>query len=189
MSDGTWFDNLTRALAGGSSVGGRRDFLRILGGGLAGALAATVLPGKSEAAPADQATCSPRPRVIITNTPTSTGLAVSVSATGAGNTLRRITFGPLRNGMIDVPGVVTGGGSGFSYAVPGGATQTSFTVRAVDASAGVQAPFTVQDSCSPDWRTFVGTGAGSLQNPAIVCPSGKTTLTAAAPVGTTTLQV
>jgi hypothetical protein len=149
MSDGSWFDNLTRALAGGGSTGGRRDFRRALGGGLAGALAATVLPPDTEAAPADQVVCSPRPRVVIANTPTSTGLAVSVSATGAGNTLRRITFGPIRNGLVDVPGVATGAGSGFSYAVPGGATQTSFTVRAVDTTQVVQVPFTVQDGCAP----------------------------------------
>src|SRR4051794_34585765 len=85
MSDGTWFDNLTRMLAGGTSVGSRRDFLRILGGSLAGALTAAVLPPDAEAAPADQATCSPRPRVVITNTPTSTGLSVTVAATGSGN--------------------------------------------------------------------------------------------------------
>jgi hypothetical protein len=124
----------------------------------------------------------------VTNTPTPTGLSVSVSATGTGNALQRITFGALRNGVIDVAGVVTGAGSGYVYAVPSGATQASFTVRATDASQVVQIPLTVTDGCG-DWRTFVGTGAGALQNPAIVCTSGETVLSADAPIGTSALQV
>src|SRR4051794_1634024 len=110
MSEGTWFDNLTRMLAGDGGVTGRRGFLRLLVGGIAGGALGAVLPRESEAAPADQATCSPRPRVVVTNTPTSSGLSVSVSATGTSNALQRITFGVLRNGVIDVPNVVTGGG-------------------------------------------------------------------------------
>jgi hypothetical protein len=197
MTSGTWFDNLARALAGGGgdgsggnngNDGGRRSFLRLLIGGVAGGALGAVLPRESDAAPADQAACSPRPRVVVTNTPTPSGLSVSVASTGTGNALQRITFGPLRNGVIDVAGVVTGAGSGYSYAVPAGASQTAFAVRATDPSQVVQIPFTVRDGCG-DWRTFVGTGAGALQNPAVVCPSGQTTLTAAAPAGSTSLQV
>jgi hypothetical protein len=188
MTNGTWFDGLTRALAGGDGGRDRRGFLRLLAGGVAGSILGAVLPRESEAAPAAQATCSPRPRVVVTNSPTPTGLSVSVSATGAGNSLQRITFGALRNGVIDVAGVVTGAGSGFSYAVPAGATQTAFTVRATDTNQVVQIPFTVRDGCG-DWPTFVGTGAGVLQNPAYVCQSGETILTEAASVGTTTLKV
>jgi hypothetical protein len=188
MSEGTWFDNLTRALAGGGRATGRRGFLRLLLGGAAGATLGLLAPHESEATPADQATCSPRPRVVVTNTPTPSGLSVSVAATGSGNALQRITFGALRNGLIDVAGVVTGAGSSYSFAPPAGTTQTSFTVRAVDASQVVQIPFTVTDGCG-DWRTFVGAGAGALQNPAVVCTSGETVLTADAPIGTTALQV
>src|SRR4051794_9487897 len=90
VADGGWFGDLTRALAGGG--GGRRGFLRLLLGGAAGAALGAVAPRDTGAAPAEQAVCSPRPRVQITNTPTSTGLAVSVAATGAGNALQRITF-------------------------------------------------------------------------------------------------
>src|SRR4051812_35566866 len=107
MSSGTWFDNLTRLLAGGGA-NGRRGFLRLLAGAVAGGALGAMLPREMDAAPADQATCSPRPRVIVTNTPTSNGLSVSVAAMGSGNSLQRITFGVLRNGVIDVAGVVTG---------------------------------------------------------------------------------
>lgn len=188
MAGGTWFDDLTRALALGGGRGGRRGFLRMLLGGAAGAAVGALLPPDAQAAPVDQATCNPRPPVAITNTPFSTGLDVTVSSTGTGNTLRRVTFGAIRNGVVDVPGVATGAGSGFSYAVPTGATQTAFSVRAVDTSQVVQIPFTVTDGCG-DWRTFVGTGAGALQNPKLVCPTWQTTLTAEAPAGTTSFQV
>src|SRR6478752_5348313 len=121
MSDGTWFDGLTRALAGGGA-NGRRGFLRLLAGGVAGGFLGGMLPRELEAAPADQATCNPRPRVIVTNAPTSDGLSVSVAATGSGNALQRVTFGVLRNGVVDVAGVVTGAASGYSYTLSAGAT-------------------------------------------------------------------
>jgi hypothetical protein len=127
--------------------------------------------------------------VLITNNPTSTGMTVGVVATGAGNALQRVTFGAIRNGVVDIPGVATGVGSGFSYTVPAGAAQTTFTVRAVDPARVVQVPFTVKDACQPDWRTFVGAGAGALQNPAVVCTSGETVLTEASAVGSTAFTV
>src|SRR5690349_8616362 len=98
MTSEQWFDNLTRALAGG---GGRRGFLRLLGGSIAGAALGAALARESKAAPAGQTTtCTPRPRVAVTNTPTSTGLNVTVATTGSGNAITRITFGTLRNGTV-----------------------------------------------------------------------------------------
>src|SRR5690348_15198394 len=101
VAEGTWFDNLTRALAGGGS---RRDFLRVFGGGLAGAVAATGLPRDTEAAPAEQATCSPRPPVKVDVSAATDVLTAVVSATGAGNTLRKLTFGGLSNATVNVSG-------------------------------------------------------------------------------------
>ena len=102
MAEGSWFDNLTRALAGGTS---RRDFLRVLGGGLAGALAGAVLPRDAEAAPAAQATCTPRPPVKVDVSAATDVLTAVVSATGAGNTLQKIRFGSLGNATVSVSGV------------------------------------------------------------------------------------
>lgn len=185
MTDGTWFDTLTRALAGGGS---RRDFLRLLGGGLAGALATAVLPREGTAAPASQVACTPRPRVTVQANPSTDRLAVIVGATGAGNTLRRVEFGPLRNAVVDVPGVASGVGSGFAFTPPPGSTQVTFLARSTSPSGDVHVPFTVTDDCGP-WPTFVGSGTGALRRREIVCPSFEAVLTAPAPAGSTTLQV
>lgn len=184
MADGTWFDNLTRSLAGS---GDRRSFLRLLAGGVAGTALSAILPRDGEAAPVAQ-TCSPRPRVVVNSVPSLDQLTVTVSATGAGNALRRIAFDGLRNAVIDVPGVATGAGNGFSFTPPNGATQATFAVRAVDGSAAVHAPFVVTDDCG-NWSSLVGAGAGTLRRQEVICPSFETVLTAPAPAGSTALQV
>src|SRR5215204_4964884 len=104
MAESTWFDNLTRALAGSGS---RRGFLRLLAGGVVGGGLGSLLLRESEAAPAAQA-CNPRPRVNITSSPSTDQLTVTASVTGAGNSLRRITFNGLRNAVVDVEGIATG---------------------------------------------------------------------------------
>ena len=187
MSEGAWFDRLTRALA---RDGDRRGFLRLLAGGIAGmALGGLSSSRQGEAAPAAQVMCNPRPPVVITPTPGFDQITVVVRATGQGNTVKKVTFNGLRNAVVDVAGVATGAGNGFFYEPPAGATQTTFSVRAVNGSGDVHAPFVVLDGCSSPWSSFVGAGPGTLRNTALVCTSGATTLTAPAPAGTTTLQV
>lgn len=186
MADGSWFDNLTRALA---ASGDRRGFLRLLAGGVAGTALGALLPDRGEAAPAAQVTCSPRPRVVVSPTTGFDQITVVLRATGQNNTVKKVTFSGLRNAVVDVAGVATGAGDGFSYTPPAGATQTTFSVRAVDGTLAVHAPFVVNDACPDGWRSFVGAGAGTLRNTARVCTSGATTLAAPAPAGTTTLQV
>jgi hypothetical protein len=185
MTQATWFDNLTRALAGD---GNRRDFLRVLGGGLAGALAASILPRETDAAPAAQATCTPRPPVTVNVSAATDVLTAIVGATGAGNTVRKLTFASLGNATVSVSGVAAPVNSGATVQLPPGTTSVTLTVHAVDPTGATHVPFTVTDACG-DWPTFVGSGAGALRSRAVLCPTGQATLTADVPAGSTTFPV
>src|SRR5690349_21379993 len=115
MTQATWFDNFTQALAGGGS---RRDFLRVVGGGLAGVLAGTVLPRDAEAAPAAQATCTPRPPVKVDVSAATDVLTAVVSATGSGNSLKKLTFASLGNATVSVFGVAAPVANGATVQLP-----------------------------------------------------------------------
>lgn len=100
--------------------------------------------------------CAPRPRVDVQAAPTGDGrLRVSVSASGANNSLREIRFGPASNGLVDAPGV-SGVPGNVVVPIPDGTVSVQFFVRRAGPGA-VTTPFVVWDQCG-DWPSFAGGG-------------------------------
>src|SRR5260370_32901993 len=105
-------------------------------------------------------TCVPRPSVQVSTSPSGAGrLQVTITATGTNNTLSSIQFGnpvvPV-NAAIDI-GALVGAEGTFTYPVPGGTTQVSFTVRRPTPGATTTTHMVVTDQCGA-WPTFVGGG-------------------------------
>ena len=181
MADDLLISRLCKTMARGTA---RRDFLRLLGGSLAGTALAALLPRRADAAPADQAGCTPRPPVTVNVSPATDQLTVTVAVTGTGNALRHVAFGQPVNATLAVPGQPSPISTPFTYTAPAGATSLSFAVRSGTSTQAVHVPLTVTDACG-DWPTFVGGGVGALRQPGIVCPTGSTTLSAPVAAGAT----
>jgi hypothetical protein len=128
--------------------------------------------------------CNPRPNVGVTVVPATAGrLAVTVTAVSTagtpGNTLASINFAATNNGLIDIPGGVTGSSGGFSLPLPPGTTETTFHIRQAS-PGGVTVPFTVTDVCG-GWQTFAGGGTAAFAAAGAVPPPGDASAGAAAP--------
>jgi hypothetical protein len=121
--------------------------------------------------PPPLATCPPgsaatRPRVVLSVVPGQPGrLQVTVSAsttTGLStNQISQISFGTATNGLIDIPGGVTGSPGNFTLDLTPAQTSFSFTIRRATAGAATTVPFTVFDVCGA-WPTFAGGGPNAF---------------------------
>jgi hypothetical protein len=105
-------------------------------------------------------TCSPRPNVQITTSPSGANtLLVGVTATG-GSQLTSLVFGAVTNALITAGSQVDQPGN-FTVSLASGTTSTQFTVRRATAGVATHVPLTINDSCGA-WPTFVGGGAGAF---------------------------
>lgn len=152
-----WFDALTRRLARRQP---RRPVLRLLGGGLLGALLGAAQPGAAQAAPAAQATCSPRPKVGITTRDENGALSVTVTARGQGNLLRQVRFRRPINATIEIAGAQVDARSGYLHTIPGGGARFTFLLRPVAPGQSFHVALVVTDDCG-EWPTFAGRGNGA----------------------------
>ncbi|HLH23799.1 MAG TPA: hypothetical protein VK066_14850 [Chloroflexota bacterium] len=120
-----------------------------------------VLLGGARSAPALAASCTPRPAVGVTVTPTGpqhADLAVTLTAgTSAGvpnNQLDAVRFNAIGYGWIEA-GSQTGERGSFDVALPAGTEQFSFVLHADSPGTPPTAHLVVQDACGA-WPTFVG---------------------------------
>ncbi len=109
------------------------------------------------------ASCSPRPNVLLSTVATGSSLQVTVTASTSAalpsNSLQRLSFGSATNALIDA-GSVVGSSGNFTVNLPAGTQQTGFTVRRATPGQPTTVPFVVVDACG-DWSTFVGGGANA----------------------------
>jgi hypothetical protein len=130
-------------------------------------------------------TCSPRPPVSMAVTTVSPGrLQVTITASGAGNTLERLRFETATNGQVEIDGVTQS--IPYIATLPAGTVAKSFLVLQV--TAGQAATITrlvVEDGCG-EWPTLVG--GGSTAYAATNTPTLSPTLTST-PLPTNTSTV
>ena len=107
------------------------------------------------------ASCTPRPNVGVKTAPSGDGrLKVTLTSSGAGNTLQSVRFEATNSALIDIPNGVTGSRGGFTQPLPGTSQTYEFFLRRETASQAATARFTVVDSCG-DWTSFAGGGASA----------------------------
>ena len=114
--------------------------------------------------PAPAVSCLPRPRVDIASAPTNGVLGVTITATGAGNSIRSVRLGvdgrPLSNAVVDVAGGPNGLRDGGQYAPSEATPRVQLTIRRATPGKPTVVPIVVTDACGP-WETFVGGGTGA----------------------------
>ena len=125
----------------------------------------TPAPSTPTPTPTPPSDCSTRPSFTVRSTPASPGtLQVTVTAgrttSAPNNVLRRIRFGTVVNGSINVTGYGSAG-SNTTIAVAPGTQQVTFVVHRNANGAGTTVPFTLTDDCG-DWQTFVGGGPSAF---------------------------
>jgi hypothetical protein len=121
----------------------------------------TRLGTTAQATPTIVPTCSPRPAVTVTTTPSGGSLHVTVAASATANArLQTLGFGAATNALIDAGGQ-TGLTGGTTITLPPGTQQTTFTVRRAAPGQVTTVPLTITDSCGA-WPTFVGGGPGAF---------------------------
>lgn len=119
---------------------------------------------------ANAPSCSPRPRVLVKSEwallPAFVGLPgvdaihVTVSATGANNTLRAIRFTSLSNAAVnDVDGTVRDRPFVLTFPADWNLTRYAFPLWRLQAPSASTARLVVVDGCG-EWPTFVGRGRG-----------------------------
>jgi hypothetical protein len=109
--------------------------------------------------------CAPRPPVRVAVTRGVPGqfqatLTATSNSTGGTNAIVALTFGAIRNAMVQVVGVGPAQ-SGQRIAVAAGTQAVTLGVTRVVAGQTVFVPVVVTDACG-DWRTFVGGGPGAF---------------------------
>ena len=104
--------------------------------------------------------CSPRPRISVSTAPESAGrLRVTLSATGANNTLSQVQVQSTANAEVEVSGQPPRTGS---FVLPlGNVVSTSFVVHRLQAGQTATVTATVTDGCG-SWPTFFGGGASGF---------------------------
>jgi hypothetical protein len=96
----------------------------------------------------------------VTTTPGGAGrLQVTVAASGVGNTLRALAFGPATNAAVEASG--QRGPGGFTATLPANTTTTRFTLSRTIAGQAATVPLTMTDACG-DWPTVVGGGPSAF---------------------------
>jgi hypothetical protein len=115
------------------------------------------------------AACTPRPDVRLHPVAGGSALQVSVSATPLNtrenNALLELRFGDPAQGVGDPQNArITLNGQTyterFTYAVPTGVHEVTFTVQRVTAGQPTMVPLLVKDRCG-EWKTFVGGGTAA----------------------------
>jgi uncharacterized protein (DUF1501 family) len=101
--------------------------------------------------------CSPRPAIRVTTTPSGGRLQVNVQA--GGGLVREIRFGPTQNAVVDV-GSLTGQTGTFTHVPATPAAQLAFSVGRQSPGA-TMVPITVVDDCG-EWQSFVGGGPSAF---------------------------
>ncbi|HEY7060776.1 MAG TPA: hypothetical protein VII06_04800 [Chloroflexota bacterium] len=127
------------------------------------------------AAPLAQA-CAPRPPVGVAVTPGAQGrVQVTVTATGASNTLQHLRFETATNAQVDVDGQVRT--PPFTVDLPAGTGTKGFAV--VQVAAGQPATITrlVVVDGGGDWPTLVGGGSNAYAPTATPPPAPTSTAT------------
>jgi hypothetical protein len=113
--------------------------------------------------------CTPRPAVLTQPVAGGGKLQVTIRATAleglTNNRLHEIRFGDPGNGVGNLQNArVTLTGqphtSSFTYAVPPGTVEVTFTVERVTAGQPTTVFLAVVDGCGT-WKTFVGGGTGA----------------------------
>ncbi|HZO26786.1 MAG TPA: SGNH/GDSL hydrolase family protein [Chloroflexota bacterium] len=100
--------------------------------------------------------CSPRPRILVSTARGEPGrLVATIAVTGAGNGLRELRFGEVKNALVTVAG--QSGRAGLVVTLPGMPTSVAIGVTRERAAEPVHVPLVVVDQCG-DWSTFVGGG-------------------------------
>jgi hypothetical protein len=162
-----------RARASRSSDHGYRAFSLLLIATVVAGLIGATFPSTSEAAEMERvppvrsvqmapanATCVSRPRVSISSTRQSGGLAVTISsATSAevpNNRLSQLRTGIMPNSALDIRGRTLL--SNNSIALPDRPVSISLFLRRTTGSGSITAPMVIVDDCG-DWTTFVGGGS------------------------------
>lgn len=79
----------------------------------------------------------------------------TIAVTGAGNGLRELRFGEVKNALVTVAG--QSGRAGLVVTLPGMPTSVAIGVTRERAAEPVHVPLVVVDQCG-DWSTFVGGG-------------------------------
>jgi len=109
--------------------------------------------------------CSGRAPINVQTAVSGGRLSVTVSTTGAGNTLNSITFGnsprSVTNALLDLPDGRTGLTGSPTLTLSNHPTSTTFFVRRQTAGQAVFVPFVVNDTAGSGcggWPTFVGGG-------------------------------
>ena len=115
--------------------------------------------------PTPRPSCTPRPSVSVNSRAGAGGtlqvtISVTRSAAAPNNTIQKLQFGPAQNAIVEIGGQTRPGGS-FTYALPAGTQQTTFTVRRQTPGQTSTVPFTVVDDCG-GWQTFVGGGPSAF---------------------------
>lgn len=108
--------------------------------------------------------CSTKPNVNVAPAAGGGRLAVTVSASGAGNALVSLSFGNSgtgpSNALLDLPDGRTGVTGTPTLTFSGNPSQTTFYVRRQTSGQPTTVPFVVTDGCGT-WPTFVGGGTAA----------------------------
>ena len=79
----------------------------------------------------------------------------TIAVTGAGNGLRELRFGEVKNALVTVAG--QSGRGNFTVVLPGLPASVTIAITRDPAPVPVHVPLVVVDQCG-DWSTFVGGG-------------------------------
>ena len=116
------------------------------------------------AAAVGPASCAPRPRVVVSSTPTGSALNVAVSTTGVGNAVRFVRTGAAAgttlNALVSFPTPSSETAGATLYVPRTVGTTATFQVQRSVAGSPTTLPFIVTDGCG-DWKSFVGGGTGA----------------------------
>lgn len=111
--------------------------------------------------PPPPVSCSPRPPVTVTASPSGGRLVVTLAANGANNTIRSVRFGTDRHGLVnalvDLPNGQSGLSGPFTHMLNTPAPSFTFSVRRAQGGQATTVPMIVTDGCGA-WETFVGGG-------------------------------
>lgn len=150
------------SLSGVTTMSAGGDFsVAIVGGALPGPTKTpTPSPTATRIPTATPLPCSPRPSVQVTTSAQSGSLQVRVASGSNVVNLRRIEFRNGTNALIDA-GPRTGSTGNFTWQLPSGTRDTTFTIRRAASGQGTTVPFVVVDDCG-EWSTFAGGGVNAF---------------------------
>jgi hypothetical protein len=122
---------------------------------------ATVTPTVT---PTPIGSCSPRPNVRVTTSPSGTGVLTVTIQAGTGG-ISRLDVGTRAPGLVNASVSVSGGPSNatapFSFSPSGSPSTVQLTITSQNRNAATTVGLVVADGCG-DWPTFVGGGPRSF---------------------------